>query len=86
MIINLFADTGLTNDEEGASSNTGMGMSMLTGSAIMNLTLILPSIITFGSYNLVDDDDDNDSLSEDEPSFFTKLTSTIFFRSHTRYR
>ncbi|MFS8015765.1 hypothetical protein Hanom_Chr15g01360521 [Helianthus anomalus] len=51
-----------------------MGMSVLTGSAVMNLTLIWPSIITFGSYSLADDDD-NDSLEDDEPSFLTKLTA-----------
>ncbi|KAK9064278.1 hypothetical protein SSX86_015658 [Deinandra increscens subsp. villosa] len=72
----IVLQSGLSADVEGASSSTGMGMSVLTGSAVMNLTLIWPSVITFGSYNLAaeeDDDDDQDSLEEDEPSFATKL-------------
>ncbi|XP_035839750.1 sodium/calcium exchanger NCL1 isoform X2 [Helianthus annuus] len=73
-LVRAFKESGLSNDVEGASSSTGMGMSVLTGSAVMNLTLIWPSIITFGSYSLADDDD-NDSLDDDEPSFLTKLTA-----------
>ncbi|KAI3828394.1 hypothetical protein L1987_02495 [Smallanthus sonchifolius] len=68
----LVLQSGLTDDAEGASSSTGIGMSVLTGSTVMNLTLIWPLVITFGSYNLVDDDD---SLAEEEPSLLTKLTA-----------
>ncbi|KAI3703744.1 hypothetical protein L1987_73938 [Smallanthus sonchifolius] len=69
----LVLQSGLTDDAKGASSSTGMGMSVLTGSAVMNLTLIWPLVITSGSYNLADDDDD--SLAEEEPSLLTKLTA-----------
>nr|XP_043622267.1 sodium/calcium exchanger NCL2-like [Erigeron canadensis] len=76
----LVLQSGLSTDEEGASSNTEMGMNILTGSAVMNLTLIWPLVITFGSYNLADDEEE-DSVSqqqlpaEDEPSFLQKLTA-----------
>ncbi|XP_076919100.1 sodium/calcium exchanger NCL2-like [Bidens hawaiensis] len=67
----LVLQSGLSADEEGAYR-----ISVLTGSAVMNLTLIWPSVIIFGNYNMADDnDDDNDSLGEDEPSFLTKLTA-----------
>ncbi|KAK1422714.1 hypothetical protein QVD17_18000 [Tagetes erecta] len=71
----LVLQSGLSNDVEGASSSTGMGMSVLTGSAVMNLTLIWPSVIVFGSYNLAEDDDDDSFEEEEEPSFLTKLTA-----------
>ncbi|MFS7931282.1 hypothetical protein Hanom_Chr04g00354151 [Helianthus anomalus] len=32
-----------------------MGMSVLAGSAVMSLTLIWPSVIAFGSYDLAHD-------------------------------
>nr|GEU73014.1 sodium/calcium exchanger NCL2-like [Tanacetum cinerariifolium] len=75
----LVLQSGLSSNVEGAAYSTGMGMSMLTGSIVMNLTLIWPTVITFGSYSLSDDDDDDDSdlqqSPEDEPSFFTRLTA-----------
>ncbi|XP_071699821.1 sodium/calcium exchanger NCL2-like [Rutidosis leptorrhynchoides] len=73
----LVLQTGLSNDVEDASSSTEIGMSILTGSTVMNLTLIWPSVITFGSYNFTYDDEENDEpqLPEDEPSFVTKLSA-----------
>ncbi|MFS8015756.1 putative EF-hand domain pair protein CML [Helianthus anomalus] len=54
-----------------------MGMSVLAGSAVMSLTLIWPSVIVFGSYDLADDDDQTiePQLPDEEPSFQTKLTA-----------
>ncbi|KAI3495338.1 hypothetical protein L1887_37649 [Cichorium endivia] len=63
--------SGLSSDDGGTSASSGMNM--LTGSAVMSLTLIWPSVITFGSYDLSDDDDS--ISSEDEPSFLKKLTA-----------
>ncbi|KAJ9536096.1 hypothetical protein OSB04_un000734 [Centaurea solstitialis] len=60
-----------------ASASAAMGISILAGSAVMSLTLIWPSVIVFGSYDLTDDDDDANlaELFEEEPSFFQKLTA-----------
>lgn len=74
---NRFAESGLSNNN-GGSSTASSGMDMLTGSAVMSLTIIWPSVITFGSYDLADDDD---VVTEQEPSFLTKLTGTL--SSHT---
>lgn len=53
-------------------------MSVLAGSAVMSLTLIWPSVIAFGSYDLADDDDSLDlaQLFGEEPPFLQKLTGT----------
>ncbi|KAD7117882.1 hypothetical protein E3N88_05150 [Mikania micrantha] len=54
-----------------------MGMNVLAGSAVMSLTLIWPSVIAFGSYDLADDDDTilPQLPDEEEPSFIKKLTA-----------
>ncbi|KAL7591841.1 hypothetical protein Lser_V15G32339 [Lactuca serriola] len=67
----LVLQSGLSNNN-GGSSTASSGMDMLTGSAVMSLTIIWPSVITFGSYDLADDDDE---VTEQEPSFLTKLTA-----------
>ncbi|GKA73717.1 sodium/calcium exchanger NCL2 [Tanacetum coccineum] len=68
---------GLSSDEQGASFNAAMGMNVLAGSAVLSLTLIWPSVIVFGSYDLADDDDSMDlpQLFGEEPSFLQKLTA-----------
>ncbi|KVH89498.1 hypothetical protein Ccrd_008512 [Cynara cardunculus var. scolymus] len=74
----IILESGLSRDEMSASTSAAMGMSILAGSAVMNLTLIWPSVIVFGSYDLADDDEDNIDLSQlfgEEPSFFKKLTA-----------
>lgn len=74
-MFNMFAESGLSNDAQGASFSAAMGMNVLAGSAVMSLTLIWPSVIAFGSYDLADDDDTiSPQSSEEEPSFCTKLT------------
>nr|GEX36200.1 sodium/calcium exchanger NCL2-like [Tanacetum cinerariifolium] len=58
-----------------ASSSAAMGMSVLAGSAVMSLTLIWPSVIVFGSYDLADDDITiTPQVPEDETPFQKKLT------------
>lgn len=77
---NEFAEMGLSKDDNGASFSAAMGMNVLAGSAVMSLTLIWPSVITFGSYDLADDDDDVlPQLFGEEPTFFTKLTGNLIF-------
>ncbi|KAI3710197.1 hypothetical protein L2E82_39971 [Cichorium intybus] len=72
----LILEMGLSSDDQGASFNAAMGMNVLAGSAVMSLTLIWPSVIAFGSYDLADDDDTiTPQPSEEEPSFLTKLTA-----------
>ncbi|XP_023743881.1 sodium/calcium exchanger NCL2 [Lactuca sativa] len=72
----LILESGLSNDAQGASFSAAMGMNVLAGSAVMSLTLIWPSVIAFGSYDLADDDDTiSPQSSEEEPSFCTKLTA-----------
>lgn len=74
----IILESGLSRDEMSASTSAAMGISILAGSAVMNLTLIWPSVIVFGSYDLADDDDEEANLSqlfEEEPSFFKKLTA-----------
>lgn len=72
----LILENGLSSDDTGASFNAAMGMNVLAGSAVMSLTLIWPSVIAFGSYDLADDDDSVLlQLFEEEPSFLTKLTT-----------
>ncbi|KAJ0581663.1 hypothetical protein HanHA300_Chr04g0143641 [Helianthus annuus] len=74
---NIFAENGLTGDDTGASFSAAMGMNVLAGSAVMSLTLIWPSVIAFGSYDLAEDDDDDTILPQitgEEPSFIKKLT------------
>ncbi|GKB37716.1 sodium/calcium exchanger NCL2 [Tanacetum coccineum] len=68
---------GLSSDEQGASFNAAMGMNVLAGSAVLSLTLIWPSVIVFGSYDLADDDDSMDlpQLFGEEPSFLQRLTA-----------
>ncbi|GJZ31793.1 sodium/calcium exchanger NCL2-like protein [Tanacetum coccineum] len=59
-----------------ASSSAAMGMSVLAGSAVMSLTLIWPSVIVFGSYDLADDDITvTPQVPEEEPTFLKKLTA-----------
>ncbi|CAI9292779.1 unnamed protein product [Lactuca saligna] len=72
----LILESGLSSDTQGASFSAAMGMNVLAGSAVMSLTLIWPSVIAFGSYDLTDDDDTiSPQTSEEEPSFLTKLTA-----------
>ncbi|KAI3710192.1 hypothetical protein L2E82_39966 [Cichorium intybus] len=66
----LVLQSGLSNDKEGSSASSGMDM--LTGSAVMSLTITWPSVIIFGSYDLTTHDD---FITKDEPSFLTKLTA-----------
>nr|GEY36945.1 sodium/calcium exchanger NCL2-like [Tanacetum cinerariifolium] len=70
-------ELGLSSDEQGASFNAAMGMNVLAGSAVLSLTLIWPSVIVFGSYDLADDNDSLDlpQLFEEEPSFSQRLTA-----------
>lgn len=71
----LILEMGLSSDDTGASFSAAMGMSVLAGSAVMSLTLIWPSVIAFGSYDLADDDDTGlPQLFGEEPSFLQKLT------------
>ncbi|XP_076903561.1 sodium/calcium exchanger NCL2-like [Bidens hawaiensis] len=71
----LILENGLSaSDDRGASFNAAMGMNVLAGSLVLSLTLIWPSAIVFGSYDLADDDDT--ILPQDgEPSFINKLTA-----------
>ncbi|KAI3801832.1 hypothetical protein L1987_29949 [Smallanthus sonchifolius] len=72
----IVLESRLSSDETGASSMAAMGMNVLAGSAVMSLTLIWPSVIVFGSYDLADDDDTVlPQLLDEEPSFLTKLTA-----------
>ncbi|KAI3823971.1 hypothetical protein L1987_05417 [Smallanthus sonchifolius] len=75
----LILENGLSaSDDTGASFSAAMGMNVLAGSAVMSLTLIWPSVIVFGSYDLADDDDDDTilpQLFQEEPSFLKKLTA-----------
>ncbi|KAL8228714.1 hypothetical protein R6Q57_013614, partial [Mikania cordata] len=73
----IVLESRLSSSDTGASSSAAMGMSVLAGSAIMSLTLIWPSVIVFGSYDLADDDDTilPQPSDEEEPSFLTKLTA-----------
>ncbi|KAL8236127.1 hypothetical protein R6Q59_017208 [Mikania micrantha] len=70
----IVLESRLSSDDMGASSSAAMGMSVLAGSAVMNLTLVWPSVIAFGSYDLTDDNA-IPQLPEEEPSFLTKLTA-----------
>ncbi|KAI7730977.1 hypothetical protein M8C21_006826 [Ambrosia artemisiifolia] len=65
------------SDDTGAYFSAAMGMNVLAGSAVLSLTLIWPSVIVFGSYDLADDDDETglSQLFEEEPSFIKKLTA-----------
>ncbi|KAK9064277.1 hypothetical protein SSX86_015657 [Deinandra increscens subsp. villosa] len=72
----LIHKNGLSSDDTGASFSAAMGMNVLAGSAVMSLTLIWPSVIVFGSYDLADDEDTISlQLPAQEPSFLTKLTA-----------
>ncbi|KAI7726718.1 hypothetical protein M8C21_022797, partial [Ambrosia artemisiifolia] len=72
----IVLESRLSSDDTGAASSAAMGMSVLAGSAVMSLTLIWPSVIVFGSYDLADDDETIvPQLSDEEPSFLTKLTA-----------
>ncbi|XP_076937773.1 sodium/calcium exchanger NCL2-like [Bidens hawaiensis] len=70
----LILENGLTGDDRGASFSAAMGMNVLAGSAVMSLTLIWPSVIAFGSYDLADDDDTISPQGE-KTSFIKKLTA-----------
>ncbi|XP_076924802.1 sodium/calcium exchanger NCL2-like [Bidens hawaiensis] len=70
----LILENGLTGDDRGASFSAAMGMNVLAGSAVMSLTLIWPSVIAFGSYDLADDDDTISPQGE-MTSFIKKLTA-----------
>ncbi|KAI3828395.1 hypothetical protein L1987_02496 [Smallanthus sonchifolius] len=72
----IVLESRLSSDDTGASSMAEMGMSVLAGSAVMSLTLIWPSVIVFGSYDLTDDDETNlPQLPDEELSSLTKLTA-----------
>ncbi|KAL8248224.1 hypothetical protein R6Q59_005092 [Mikania micrantha] len=72
----IVLESRLSSSDTGASSSAAMGMSVLAGSAIMSLTLIWPSVIVFGSYDLADDDDTIlPQPSDEDPPFLTKLTA-----------
>ncbi|KAM0054596.1 putative EF-hand domain-containing protein [Helianthus debilis subsp. tardiflorus] len=72
----IVLESRLSSDDTGAASSAAMGMSVLAGSAVMTLTLIWPSVIVFGSYDLADDDETIEpQLPDEEPSFQTKLTA-----------
>ncbi|KAM0071755.1 putative EF-hand domain-containing protein [Helianthus debilis subsp. tardiflorus] len=72
----IVLESQLSSDDIGASISAATGMSVLAGSAVMTLTLIWPSVIAFGSYDLAHDNANANlpQLSEQEPSFLTKLT------------
>ncbi|KAL8236128.1 hypothetical protein R6Q59_017209 [Mikania micrantha] len=73
----LILENGLSaSDDTGASFSAAMGMNVLAGSAVMSLTLIWPSVIAFGSYDLAEDDDTIlPHILGEEPSFIKKLTA-----------
>ncbi|KAJ0693502.1 putative EF-hand domain-containing protein [Helianthus annuus] len=72
----IVLESRLSSDDTGAASSAAMGMSVLAGSAVMSLTLIWPSVIVFGSYDLADDDETIEpQLPDEEPPFQTKLTA-----------
>ncbi|MFS8015751.1 putative EF-hand domain pair protein CML [Helianthus anomalus] len=65
------------SDDTSAYFSAAMGMNVLAGTAVMSLTLIWPSVIVFGNYDLADDDDTMDlpQLFNEEPSYIKKLTA-----------
>ncbi|XP_071714859.1 sodium/calcium exchanger NCL1-like [Rutidosis leptorrhynchoides] len=75
----IVLESRLSSDDTGAAASAAMGMSVLAGSAVMSLTLVWPSVIVFGSYDLADDNDDDTIITEvpeeEEPSFLAKLTA-----------
>ncbi|KAI3741674.1 hypothetical protein L1987_59348 [Smallanthus sonchifolius] len=72
----IVLESRLSSDDTGASTSAAMGMSVLAGSAVMNLTLVWPSVIAFGSYDLAYDDATVlPQLPEEKPSFLAKLTT-----------
>ncbi|KAJ0932044.1 putative parvalbumin, EF-hand domain pair [Helianthus annuus] len=72
----LILENGLTSDDTGAWFSAAMGMNVLAGSAVMSLTLIWPSVIAFGSYDLaVDNDTTLPHIPGEEPSFIKKLSA-----------
>ncbi|KAJ0927613.1 putative EF-hand domain pair protein CML [Helianthus annuus] len=84
----LILENGLTGDDTGASFSAAMGMNVLAGSAVMSLTLIWPSVIAFGSYDLAEDDDDTilPQITGEKPSFIKKLTAYgVTIDSETSY-
>ncbi|KAI3800833.1 hypothetical protein L1987_28930 [Smallanthus sonchifolius] len=72
----LILENGLSSNDMGASFSAAMGMNVLAGTAVMSLTLIWPSVIAFGSYDLAEDDDTIlPQVPGEEPSFIKKLTA-----------
>ncbi|KAI3741675.1 hypothetical protein L1987_59349 [Smallanthus sonchifolius] len=73
----LILENGLSSNDMGASFSAAMGMNVLAGSAVMSLTLIWPSVIAFGSYDLAEDDDHTilPQIPGEEPSFIKKLSA-----------
>ncbi|KAK1422711.1 hypothetical protein QVD17_17997 [Tagetes erecta] len=77
----LILENGLSaSDDTSAYFSAAMGMNVLAGSAVMSLTLIWPSVIVFGSYDLADDNEEEDDavlpeLPDEEPSYIKKLTA-----------
>ncbi|KAJ0581660.1 putative EF-hand domain-containing protein [Helianthus annuus] len=88
LLTHNFAENGLTSDDTGAWFSAAMGMNVLAGSAVMSLTLIWPSVIAFGSYDLaVDNDTTLPHIPGEEPSFIKKLSGCyISLISYTEYK
>ncbi|KAJ0597627.1 hypothetical protein HanHA89_Chr04g0156761 [Helianthus annuus] len=88
LLTHNFAENGLTSDDTGASFSAAMGMNVLAGSAVMSLTLIWPSVIAFGSYDLaVDNDTTLPHIPGEEPSFIKKLSGCYISQiSYTEYK
>ncbi|KAM0054595.1 putative EF-hand domain-containing protein [Helianthus debilis subsp. tardiflorus] len=77
-LLYLILQMGLSaSDDTSAYFSAAMGMNVLAGTAVMSLTLIWPSVIVFGNYDLADDDDTMDlpQLFDEEPSYIKKLTA-----------
>ncbi|KAJ4828545.1 hypothetical protein Tsubulata_035969 [Turnera subulata] len=52
--------TGLSASEDTVGSVAAMGMGILAGTTILNLTIIWSSVVAFGSYNLTEDSTESD--------------------------
>ncbi|XP_076937378.1 sodium/calcium exchanger NCL2-like [Bidens hawaiensis] len=67
----IVLESNLSSDDAGVASSALMGMSILAGSAVMSVTLIWPSVIAFGSYDL----EEQPQFLEEQPQFLARLTT-----------